>query len=381
MSPLAYIPPPPTNGIHVGPLFFHLYGLCIAVGILAAVSLARRRWAKQGRDPAELERAAFWGVVAGFVGGRLAYVSTHTGDFDGRWLHVVAVWEGGLALYGGLTLGIAVGVLVAWRQRLPVGKALDAAIPGIPLAQAFGRWGNYFNQELFGTPTKLPWALEVEPRFRPDRYISSATFHPTFLYESLFNLLVCGLLVWIGRARRLRTGSLVLCYAVLYATGRFFLELLRTDTTYRLAGLSRNAYVSIAVVLLGSAALVWRERRGGGAEQDEEEATGAAAVAAVAAATGDRAAGGEAAGGEAAGEGGTGGAAVAADEAATVKLDGDGDGEAATPGAEADGDGEAGDEAAAPAAADRDGADAAEDGAPDEDEGVRRRRWSALRRR
>jgi prolipoprotein diacylglyceryl transferase len=428
MSLLAYIPPPPTNGIRVGPLFFHLYGLCIAVGILAAVSLARRRWAKQGRDPAELERAAFWGVVAGFVGGRLAYVSTHTGDFEGRWLHVVAVWEGGLALYGGLTLGIAVGVLVAWRQRLPVGKALDAAIPGIPLAQAFGRWGNYFNQELFGTPTRLPWALEVEPRYRPDRYISSETFHPTFLYESLFNLLVCGLLIWIGRARRLRTGSLVLCYAVLYATGRFFLELLRTDTTYRLAGLSRNAYVSIAVVLLGAAVLVWRERRAPGADQDqdEEEGAGAAALAAVAAATGDRVASEDAsAGGEATAEGGTadtearaGGAArsgAADGEAETGETATPGAGaadhgeaaagEAATPGAGAADDGEAAaggkppdeaptdeaptdeapaDEAVAdevPVAGERGAEDGAAEDGEDAAGGTRRRRWQPLRRR
>jgi prolipoprotein diacylglyceryl transferase len=288
MSPLAYIPPPPTNGIQVGPLFFHFYGLCIALGILAAVSLARRRWQQAGHDPAELERAAFWGVVAGFVGGRLGYVATHTGDFQGRWLHVVAIWEGGLALYGGLTLGIAVGVLVAWRQGLPVGAALDAAIPGIPLAQAFGRWGNYFNQELFGTPTKLPWALEVEPQYRPDRYAGFETFHPTFLYESLYNLLIVAVLIWIGRTRRLRAGSLVLCYAILYATGRFLLELLRTDTTYRLAGLSRNAWVSILVVVVAATVLVLRERRGRD-QPAEEPAAADAAVEGEPAAEGDAA--------------------------------------------------------------------------------------------
>jgi prolipoprotein diacylglyceryl transferase len=288
MSPLAYIPPPPTNGIQVGPLFFHLYGLCIALGILAAVWLARRRWQQAGHDPAELERAAFWGVLAGFVGGRLGYVATHTADFQGRWLHVVAIWEGGLALYGGLTLGIAVGALVAWRQGLPVLEALDAAIPGIPLAQAFGRWGNYFNQELFGTPTKLPWALQVEPQYRPARYAGFETFHPTFLYESLYNLLIVAVLIWIGNTKRLRAGSLVLCYAILYATGRFLLELLRTDTTYRLAGLSRNAYVSILVVVVAAAVLVLRERRGR-AEPAEQEAAADAAGDGEPAADGDAA--------------------------------------------------------------------------------------------
>jgi prolipoprotein diacylglyceryl transferase len=265
VSPLAFIPPPPTEGWKVGPVFIHIYGLCIAIGILAAVSLARRRWQDTGRDPVELEVPMVWGVVAGFIGARIAYVSTHLDQFRGRWLHVVAIWEGGIALYGGLTLGILVGVLVARRRGLPVVAALDAAIPGIPLAQAFGRWGNYFNQELFGTPTSLPWALEVERDFRPERYAEFATFHPTFLYESLYNLLVVFLLLRISATRRLRTGSLVLVYGILYGSGRFLLELLRTDTEWRFLGLSRNAYVSLAVVLGSALLLALRERRGAAA--------------------------------------------------------------------------------------------------------------------
>ena len=261
MSPLAFIPAPPTNGWQVGPFFFHLYGLCIALGILAAVSLARRRWQATGRDPGELEIPMFWGVVAGFVGGRLGYVSTHLDRFDGQWLHVLYIWEGGLALYGGLTLGILTGVLVARRRGLPMLAALDAAIPAIPLAQAFGRWGNYFNQELFGTPSSLPWALQVDPPYRPDRYAEFATFHPTFLYESLYNVVVVLILLRVSATRRLRTGSLVLVYGILYGTGRFLLELLRTDTDWRLFGLSRNAYVSIAVVLVSTLLLVVRQRR------------------------------------------------------------------------------------------------------------------------
>ncbi|HZD01816.1 MAG TPA: prolipoprotein diacylglyceryl transferase, partial [Actinomycetes bacterium] len=258
--PVAYIPPPPSNGFHVGPLFFHFYGLMIAIGVLCAFWLARRRWQQAGHDPAEIESPGIWAVVAGFVGGRLAYVSTHSGEFRGRWLHVFAVWEGGLALYGGLTLGILTGIYVARRRGLPVLQALDAGIPGIPLAQAFGRWGNYFNQELFGTPTRLPWGLEVEPAHRPEKYANFATFHPTFLYESIWDLLVCGTLVYLGARRKLRTGSIVLCYLGLYAVGRFGLELIRTDTTFRLFGLSRNAYVSLAVVLGAGVWLYLRER-------------------------------------------------------------------------------------------------------------------------
>jgi prolipoprotein diacylglyceryl transferase len=259
---LAYIPPPPTNGFHIGPLFFHFYGLAIAIGVLCAFWLARKRWQELGRDPAQIEIAGIWAVVAGFIGGQLAYVSTHSGDFRGRWLHVFAIWEGGLALYGGLTLGILTGIWVVYRRGLPVLVALDAAIPGIPLAQAFGRWGNYFNQELFGTPTKVPWALEVEQAHRPLKYQAFGTFHPTFLYESLWDLAIVGTLLWLSARRKLHTGSIVLCYLAMYAFGRFLLELIRTDTTFRLFGLSRNAYVSLAVVAGAGTWLYLRERHG-----------------------------------------------------------------------------------------------------------------------
>jgi len=294
-SVLAYIPRPPGGrvGFHVGPLYFHFYGLAIAIGVLLAFWLARRRWRQTGHDPAEIEVPGIWAVVAGFIGGRVAYVSTHSGEFRGHWLHVFAIWEGGLALYGGLTLGILTGIFVAWRRGLPVLETLDAAIPAIPLAQAFGRWGNYFNQELFGTPTKVPWALEVDRAHRPARYVDFATFHPTFLYESLWDLLIVGTLVWLGARRKLRTGSIVLCYLMMYAAGRFLLELIRTDTTYRLLGLSRNAWVSLAVILGAGAWLYRRERgrpaaetaAGPGGDTGREPATVAATGAAGQAAT------------------------------------------------------------------------------------------------
>jgi len=267
----AFIPPPPTNGVQVGPLFFHIYGMVIAIGILVAIGLSRRRWAATGRDPGELEQPLFWGVVAGFIGGRLGYVSTHLASFEGRPWAVLAIWEGGLALYGGLTLGILTGLFVARRKGLPVLRAIDAVIPGIPLAQAFGRWGNYFNQELYGTPSTLPWALRVEPEHRRVPYTGFETFHPTFLYESLYNLGVVAFLLWLSSKRRLRPGSLALCYGVLYGTGRFLLELLRTDTVWRAFGLSRNAYVSIAVVTLCAVTLIVRERNRPAAEAEDAE--------------------------------------------------------------------------------------------------------------
>jgi prolipoprotein diacylglyceryl transferase len=293
-TPLAYIPPPPSNGFHVGPLFFHFYGLLIAIGVLLAFWLARRRWQQAGHDPAEIEVPGIWAVVAGFVGGRLAYVSTHSGEFSGRWLHVFAIWEGGLALYGGLTLGILTGIFVAWRRGMSLPLVLDAAIPAIPLAQAFGRWGNYFNQELFGTPTRLPWALEVEPSFRPAKYREFATFHPTFLYESIWNLLIVAALLYLSAKRTLRAGSIVLCYLVLYAFGRFLLELIRTDTTFRLFGLSRNAYVSLAVMIGAGVWLYLRERARPAEEEPRERVTVGAPAAGAGAAAGGVAEGGAA---------------------------------------------------------------------------------------
>src|SRR4029450_3571576 len=273
---LAFIPAPPTNGFHLGPLFLHLYGLCIALGGRAAFWLANRRWVEAGGRPGEIERPAIWAVIAGFLGGRLGYDITHTGDFRDNPLGVFAIWQGGLALYGGLTVGILTGLWVARRRGLPVLRALDAAIPAIPLAQAFGRWGNYFNQELFGTPPPLPWALEVDPEHRPDRYADYATFHPTFLYESIYNLAVVVILLRVSATRRLRPGSLSLLYLVLDGAGRFGLELLRTGTSCRLLGLSRTAWISLALVLGGSLWLWLRERRrpGRGDDPGGEDAGG-----------------------------------------------------------------------------------------------------------
>ncbi len=150
--------------------------------------------------------------------------------------------------FGGLTVGTVTAVLMIRRMGGDPWRLMDAAAVAIPLAQAIGRWGNYFNQELFGTPSDLPWAVEIAPRFRPEAYADATTFHPTFLYESLWNLvLVIPLLLWLERRGRLPTGGLFMVYAILYAVGRFTLELIRTDTTFRLLGISRNGWVSILV--------------------------------------------------------------------------------------------------------------------------------------
>ncbi len=259
---LASFPSPPVNSFYLGPLQIHFYGVLIAIGVALAFVVARRRFEAMGGDGDVLERILIWTVIAGFVGARAAYVSTHFYRFDGRPWAVLFVWEGGLAFFGGLTLGAITAIGLARRWGLDVAKVADAVVVGIPLAQAIGRWGNYFNQELFGTPTNLPWAVQIDPAHRPEQFAGFATFHPTFLYESLYNLLIVGVLLYIDRRRDLRRGSLLGVYAILYGTMRFLVELIRTDTTFRFLGLSRNGWVSLLLIVAAAIGLRWWERRG-----------------------------------------------------------------------------------------------------------------------
>ena len=262
MAVLASIPSPPISELHLGPLTIHIYGILVGLGVAVAYSVTVKRYARLGGDPGTAERAAMWAVVFGFLGARAAYVSTHLGQFVGRWWHVIAIWEGGIALFGGLTVGGIAAVVVLRRRGGDFWSFAEAIAVGLPAAQAIGRWGNYFNQELFGTPSDLPWAVEIDPVHRPAAYPDAATFHPAFLYESLWNLALIGLLLSIERRGWLRRrGSLFAVYMIGYGVGRFLLELIRTDTTFRFLGLSRNGWVSAGVILGGILWLWLREVR------------------------------------------------------------------------------------------------------------------------
>jgi prolipoprotein diacylglyceryl transferase len=265
---LASIPSPANNVLEIGPLDIHYYGIAIGLGVVMAAVVAMRRYAAFGGDPAVMEKIAVWGVAAGLIGARLAYVSTHTATFGGEWWRAFYIWEGGLALFGGLVFGVIAGYFVVTREGGDIPAMFDAVAVGIPLAQVFGRFGNYFNQELFGTPSTLPWAVEIEERFRPAAYREFATFHPTFLYEQLWNLAIIGFILWYEDRRKLVRGSWFLVYAVLYGIGRFLIEFLRTDTTFRFLGISRNGWVALAVAVGGTALLMLRERRAGGNAPD-----------------------------------------------------------------------------------------------------------------
>ncbi len=257
----ASIPSPGFNDFHVGPLRFTFYGVLVVSGVVLAWLILKKRFVARGGDAAVAERIVIRMVLWGFLGARVAYVSTHLSRFENDWLGVFAVWEGGLAFYGGLTAGaIAMAFYVRkWDASMP--DFLDSAAPAVPAAQAIGRWGNYFNQELFGTPTNLPWGLQIDPQNRPAAYPDAVTFHPTFLYESILNVGLVFLIIRFGHRYPSLRGRLIGVYFIGYGIIRFLMELLRTDTTFRFWGLSRNGWVSIGAVLLGAAILWWRRLR------------------------------------------------------------------------------------------------------------------------
>lgn len=258
----ASIPSPANNIFEVGPFDIHYYGLVIGVGVVLAITVMTRRYERYGGDSGLAEKVLMWAVGLGFVGARLAYVLPRfeAVTANGFW-HILAIWEGGLALYGGLTTGFIVAVWLFHRHNGDTPAILDAAAVGIPLAQGIGRWGNYFNQELFGTPTDLPWAVEIAERFRPVEYRDAATFHPAFLYESLWNLMVViPLILWIERRFDLRKGNLFLVYVALYGLARFMLEFMRTDAATMILGIRANQGVAALLVIGSTSVLLVRER-------------------------------------------------------------------------------------------------------------------------
>jgi len=262
----ASIPSPSDGTIELGPLTIHAYGMVIALGVVAGIWLFGRRLEARGagtRDDATA--VGMWGVLGGIIGARLYHVATSWDSFSDDPLRIFAIWKGGLGIPGGLALGIAVGLYAAKRRGLDVPVAVTCITPGIPLAQAIGRWGNWFNQELFGGPTTLPWALEVSDETAIEAgYPPGTTFHPTFLYESLWNLALCGLLLWIDRRFKLRAGNLMGVYLIGYGIGRFWIEGLRIDPTSEVGGLRWNQWVALAMIVIGAVVLV--VRRGSGAE-------------------------------------------------------------------------------------------------------------------
>ena len=258
---LASIPAPSVRDIELGPLDIRLYALCLLAGVVVASWLTMRRWAAQGGDPDLVLEVTLWSVLGGLVGGRLYHVITSSEEIGDEWYSPIAIWEGGLGIWGGVFLGVVVGAYVTHRRGASVLAMMDAAAPGILIAQGIGRLGNYFNQELFGGPTDLPWGLEVDPSRRPDEYPDNPTFHPTFLYEMLWNFAGAALIIWAGRRFRIRPPGVFCLYVAIYSLGRIFWEQLRVDPSREFLGQRLNFYVALVLFLGAVAVFVWTQRR------------------------------------------------------------------------------------------------------------------------
>ena len=254
-----YIPSPPINSFHIGPLAVHFYALGYIIGITAAILITRRRWRAVGGDPDVVNDIALWVVPAGIIGGRIYFDITTPADIPHEWYGVFAVWTGGLGIWGGVALASLVG---AWRLRrlgITVGPFANAVAPALLVAQAIGRLGNYFNKELFGKPTTLPWGLEIPYYYRvqggiPAQDLHFTTFQPTFLYELIWDLALAAFLVWLGHHAKIKPWSLFALYVAGYSAFRIFEESVRIDSSVYFFGLRLNMYIAIIGTVGG---LVW----------------------------------------------------------------------------------------------------------------------------
>ncbi len=267
---LLSIPSPHTGTVELGPLTLHMYGLMLLAGIAACIWLTGKRWVARGGDWDLIFRVAVWGVAFGIIGARAYHDVTSWSEVKAidHWWAPFAVWRGGLGVWGGILLGVLAGAVIVRRSGESVRAMMDAVAPGLLLAQGIGRIGNWWNQELFGKPTDLPWGLEIDVNHRPPQYLSDPTFHPTFLYELIYDLVGVAVLLVLDRRFRFRPPALFSLYVSIYCFGRFFEELLRVDPAHHFLGLRLNAWVSIVVFVLSTAFFVWwqflrREDTGG----------------------------------------------------------------------------------------------------------------------
>ncbi len=257
---LASIPSPSSGVFELGPLTIHMYGVMLLLGIAAAIWLTGVRWVRWGGDWDLIYQIAIWGVIAGIVGARIYHDITSWNQdqaLHDHWWGVFAVWQGGLGIWGAIPAGVAAGAWVVHRSGNSVRLGMDAVAPGLLLAQAIGRWGNYWNQELYGKPTNLPWALRIDPVHRPADHLQQATYHPTFLYEFTWDVLGVLVLLWIDRRFRIRRPALFALYVAWYTTFRTYEEVLRIDPSNHLAGMRINFWVSLGVWLVSVGFFVW----------------------------------------------------------------------------------------------------------------------------
>jgi prolipoprotein diacylglyceryl transferase len=247
----GFLPSPPSNGFYIGPLHFHAYGLMYVVGFYAFVVYAESRWAAAGHSRKDIPRIAVPAFLASIVGGRLYYLITTPNAIPPHWWGPFALWDGGMGIWGGIAVGLGSAVLLARRSRVPIGALLDAAAPALLVGQAIGRIGNYFNQELFGVPTTLPWGLEIDLAHRPSGYLQDTTFTPIFLYEIVWDLTIAVVLARIGKRTAVGSSNLFALYLAGYGLGRIGEEFLRIDPSRHILGLRLNIYVATTVCAIG----------------------------------------------------------------------------------------------------------------------------------
>ncbi len=284
-QPFAYIPSPSQNAVHLGPIPLRGYALMIIIGVIVAVWLSERRWTARGGAAGTVLDVAVWAVPFGLVGGRLYHVITDHQLYFGHGRHPIdalKVWHGGLGIWGAIALGAVGAYLGARRRGISMRAFADAAAPGVVLAQAIGRWGNWFNQELFGRPSNLPWAVKIDPAHRAflgPKYADISTYQPTFLYESLWCIGVAVLVIWAEKRFRLAYGRTFALYVAAYTVGRAWIEWLRIDEAHHILGLRLNDWTSLIVFLAAAGYLyAYRSRTENppGAFGTEAAETGAA---------------------------------------------------------------------------------------------------------
>lgn len=283
MNLISSIPSPTVSSFTLGPVTVHYYALFILAGIIIATIITAGRMKARGMEAGAAIDIAIWAVPFGIIGGRLFHVFTHANDYFGEgkdWLSMFKLWEGGLAIYGALIFGM-LGAYIGSQVDIKIGKRViipsagirflsfaDALVPGLLAAQALGRWGNYFNVELFGEPTDLPWGLEV-PAYKSDWIVGlppGTLFHPTFLYESLWSLLGVAVLLLLEQRLNLRWGRMFGLYLIWYSTGRFFIEGMRLDPSDVILGLRTNQWSAILGFLVGLGIIVYQNSRHSGQE-------------------------------------------------------------------------------------------------------------------
>ena len=257
---LLFLPSPPQGTWYLGPVPIRGYSLSILVGIVVAFLIARRRWKNLGEDVNKFESLVLISIIVGIVGARLYWIIIEWPRFfgpKGTWYHIFFVWEGGLGIWGGIIGGFLSAWFLCRRYKFQFLRLADCVAPAFLIAQGIGRLGNWWNQELYGLPTTLPWGLKIDPAHRVAGYEDYATFHPTFLYEMVWNFTGVAILLWLEKKMKWGRGKIFALYIAIYAIGRFMIEFLRIDPVHTVGGLRVNSWPTMAAGVFGIILFAW----------------------------------------------------------------------------------------------------------------------------